>query len=199
MEEKSAINGIDLRLRHAISLLPQQQSDDAARWSLREFSKRAAIPYRTLQDYLSGSRLPGADALQKMGRMGIDINWVLLGEGEIPNDDESKNIVHIGSVDKKADDIIYNISSGFTDKMNLEYQEDAGIPLPFSILMLIFESFRRSMVALYIRASSEMPNSSRERINKKDMLDLMAIIMEPDMIKSCKKLITDSQDRIPRI
>ena len=47
--------------------------------SIREFSRRTEIPYRTLQDYLAGKRLPGAKRLARMSAFGVDLNWLLTG------------------------------------------------------------------------------------------------------------------------
>jgi len=47
--------------------------------SMKEFGVRTGIPYRTLQNYLSGDRLPGAEALQSMSKNGLDVNWLLTG------------------------------------------------------------------------------------------------------------------------
>lgn len=67
---KAATTGIGERLREAISLKGK---------SLRAFSDDSGIPYRTLQDYVSDARLPGADALSRISGQGIDVNWLLLG------------------------------------------------------------------------------------------------------------------------
>jgi len=49
------------------------------RMSGREFSVRFEIPYRTLQDYLSGKNNPRAVHLASMAERGIDVNWLLTG------------------------------------------------------------------------------------------------------------------------
>jgi predicted transcriptional regulator len=52
--------------------------------NLKEFAKRAGIPYRTFQSYISGERVPGADKLSKIAtQMCISIDWLLTGEGEM--------------------------------------------------------------------------------------------------------------------
>ena len=48
--------------------------------SIRDFSKRTGVPYRTLQNYLAGNRLPDAEHLGRLAGAGIDINWLLTGE-----------------------------------------------------------------------------------------------------------------------
>jgi len=48
--------------------------------SVRELEKRTGIPYRSLHEYLSDKRKPGADHLAKMPTVGIDVEWLLTGE-----------------------------------------------------------------------------------------------------------------------
>lgn len=45
------------------------------------FSELTDIPYRTLQNYLSGERSPNIESLQKLSEHGININWLVTGEG----------------------------------------------------------------------------------------------------------------------
>ena len=50
--------------------------------NLREFSEKVEIPYRTLQDYISGKREPGVANLEKIAtHMRVSLNWLILGEG----------------------------------------------------------------------------------------------------------------------
>jgi transcriptional regulator with XRE-family HTH domain len=48
--------------------------------SARAFASRAGIPPRTMYDYLSGGRKPGADHLAKMYKVGVNVEWLLTGE-----------------------------------------------------------------------------------------------------------------------
>lgn len=51
--------------------------------TIQAFSRAADVPYRTIYQYLSGTRLPGADALVKIcAHLGLNIHWLLTGEGE---------------------------------------------------------------------------------------------------------------------
>lgn len=52
--------------------------------NLKEFSAKTGIPYQSLLKYLSGERRPTEDNLQKMAiHLGINLNWLLTGEGEM--------------------------------------------------------------------------------------------------------------------
>ncbi|OJF91041.1 helix-turn-helix domain-containing protein [Pararhizobium antarcticum] len=47
----------------------------------KSFASLIDMPYRTLQNYLSGDRSPNIEALQKFHKNGININWLVTGEG----------------------------------------------------------------------------------------------------------------------
>ena len=79
---------------------------------ITDFAKKTGIPYRTLQNYLSGERQPSAENLQKIAIcFNIDLNWLLTGEG---------NMFKSGESDMSDD----KISS--SDKT-----ESSGMPLDF--------------------------------------------------------------------
>lgn len=51
--------------------------------SIQAFSRAADVPYRTIYQYLSGTRLPGAEVLVKLcAQLGLNIHWLLTGEGD---------------------------------------------------------------------------------------------------------------------
>lgn len=59
-------------------------------FNLKTFAEQADIPYRTLQNYILSGREPNAEALMKLhSRLGINLNWLISGNGEIF--DETKN------------------------------------------------------------------------------------------------------------
>lgn len=67
-------NDISSRLKILIDLLGL---------NLKDFSRQTGVPYTTLQDYIAGKRLPGAENLQKISRqLHVSIDWLLTGEGE---------------------------------------------------------------------------------------------------------------------
>lgn len=50
--------------------------------SLKQASERTGIPYRSLQNYISGNQQPGTDALAKFySTFKADLNWLISGEG----------------------------------------------------------------------------------------------------------------------
>jgi transcriptional regulator with XRE-family HTH domain len=49
----------------------------------QQFCERTGIPLRTLRGYEGGTRHPGEDALAAIARTGVNLNWLLTGEGEM--------------------------------------------------------------------------------------------------------------------
>lgn len=45
------------------------------------FAGLVDIPYRTLQNYISGERSPNIESLEKLHKNGININWLITGHG----------------------------------------------------------------------------------------------------------------------
>jgi transcriptional regulator with XRE-family HTH domain len=49
---------------------------------ITEAAEKSGIPYRSMQNYLSGERDPSVEALTAMNtRLGISVDWLLTGEG----------------------------------------------------------------------------------------------------------------------
>ncbi|WP_114650237.1 helix-turn-helix domain-containing protein [Pseudothauera hydrothermalis] len=62
-----------------------------------EFARRAGIPKRTLVGYENAEREPGSSALAAIARTGVDMRWLLTGEGEMlpkpaPDQEESETV-----------------------------------------------------------------------------------------------------------
>ena len=52
--------------------------------SLTEFALLCEVPYRTVQNYVNGVRMPQADILAQIcTRSGIDAHWLITGEGDM--------------------------------------------------------------------------------------------------------------------
>ena len=55
-------------------------------FNLKTFAEQADIPYRTLQNYILSGREPNAEALMKLHtRLGINLNWLVSGDGQMFN------------------------------------------------------------------------------------------------------------------
>lgn len=52
--------------------------------TLKDYAKQAGIPHKTLQNYATGTRKLGVEAMIKMcAQMGLNLNWLLVGEGDM--------------------------------------------------------------------------------------------------------------------
>lgn len=55
---------------------------DSLGLKITQAAEKSEIPYRSWQNYLSGAREPGAEALSAIcARLGVSIDWLLTGEG----------------------------------------------------------------------------------------------------------------------
>lgn len=80
--------GINLRIRSAL---------DALNLKISEASEQSGVPYRTLQNYLDGSRQPKAENLGLLcTRLGINASWLLTGDGQMLEGEVTAN--HAGRV-----------------------------------------------------------------------------------------------------
>jgi transcriptional regulator with XRE-family HTH domain len=60
----------------------RQGIDSLGLKNLKDVSERCGIPYRSLQNYLSGEREPNAEALTQIStHLGISVDWLLTGTG----------------------------------------------------------------------------------------------------------------------
>ncbi len=49
--------------------------------SIKQFANEAGFKPSTINDYVNGYALPGAEALKKFAMTGLNINWLLTGQG----------------------------------------------------------------------------------------------------------------------
>lgn len=54
----------------------------------KEIAELANVPYQSLQNWLRGRYLVGSDFLFWLATKGVNVNWLLLGEGEMFIDPE---------------------------------------------------------------------------------------------------------------
>ena len=60
-----------------------REAMDAKRLTIKALSDLSKIPYRSLQNYLRGERVPNAAALVALStHLNISIDWLLTGNGE---------------------------------------------------------------------------------------------------------------------
>ena len=51
--------------------------------NLRNFAEQAGIAYRTMQGYIGGEREPNAEGMSGIAKAGVNLNWLVSGEGEM--------------------------------------------------------------------------------------------------------------------
>lgn len=78
------------RLCAARSLLKLKQS---------EFAEQIGVSERAYQGYEAGRSVPGGNAIEGIARAGINVNWLLTGEGEIHLSDSLKDKPYEAVVD----------------------------------------------------------------------------------------------------
>ncbi|MFC1027153.1 helix-turn-helix domain-containing protein [Pasteurella multocida] len=54
-------------------------------WKLKDFSEATGLPYRTAQGYLNGTREPNAEGMAAIAKLGVNLNWLVVGEGDVFN------------------------------------------------------------------------------------------------------------------
>lgn len=58
------------------------------------FCEKTGIPLRTLKGYEAGTRHPGSEALASLADTGLNINWLLTGNGEMLSAPDAGNSKH---------------------------------------------------------------------------------------------------------
>ena len=125
------------------------------RLSIASFAKRAAIPYRTLQNYLADKRTPAAVHLVRLYRADIDILWLLTGRCGPPLDD----YLPLGEVQTLAafgerpfsDSLIWHAALA-ADEFHLRYHDKTGELLRRIEAEVVLGEF----VAMYAARAAEL-------------------------------------------
>jgi len=89
MQEECTENRVGERLRASI---------EGRDWTLAGFSRRCGVPYRSLQDYVSGKSKPGFDQLSKFAENGLDVHYILTGKSENNTENSYPMFVQFGGV-----------------------------------------------------------------------------------------------------
>ncbi|THA07432.1 helix-turn-helix domain-containing protein [Rodentibacter pneumotropicus] len=55
----------------------------AKNWKIKDFAEQTGIAYRTLQGYVGGEREPNAEGMTGIAKAGVNLNWLVSGEGEM--------------------------------------------------------------------------------------------------------------------
>lgn len=60
-----------------------RQVCEAKNWKITDFAEQAGIAYRTMQGYIGGEREPNAEGMSGIAKAGVNLNWLVSGEGEM--------------------------------------------------------------------------------------------------------------------
>ena len=60
-----------------------KQVCEAKNWKIKDFAEQTGIAYRTLQGYVGGEREPNAEGMTGIAKAGVNLNWLVSGEGEM--------------------------------------------------------------------------------------------------------------------
>ena len=60
-----------------------RQVCEAKNWKITDFAEQAGIAYRTIQGYIGGEREPNAEGMSGIAKAGVNLNWLVSGEGEM--------------------------------------------------------------------------------------------------------------------
>lgn len=52
-------------------------------WRIKDFAETTGLPYRTMQGYIGGEREPNAEGMTAIAKVGINLNWLVSGAGEM--------------------------------------------------------------------------------------------------------------------
>ena len=70
-----------------------RQVCEAKNWKITDFAEQAGIAYRTMQGYIGGEREPNAEGMTGIAKAGVNLNWLVSGEGEIFQTVMQKNTI----------------------------------------------------------------------------------------------------------
>lgn len=108
-------------------------------WSLMDFSRRSGVPYRSLQDYVSGKSKPGFDQLTKFADVGLDVAFVLTGQSPDHDKNALPDMMNLGGdhsvgrrayKDKEVEAILSKVSTAFAlrDWIDIWTLADDSVP-----------------------------------------------------------------------
>lgn len=70
-----------------------RQVCEAKNWKIKDFAEQTGIAYRTLQGYVGGEREPNAEGMTAIAKAGVNLNWLVSGEGEMFQSEQQKTVM----------------------------------------------------------------------------------------------------------
>lgn len=148
--------------------------------TIREFEKTSGIPYRTLQDYLSDKRKPGADHLTRLAEIGVDVNWLLTGKlrdtilrGTVNNSlgEEDTNIVGadtellLGIIDKAHE---------LTERFKKVYSDKTEKELDVRTILGILAEYTRAMLTTAAAMAKNLEELREKGVSRDIVIDILS-------------------------
>ena len=85
-----------------------RQVCEAKNWKITDFAEQTGIAYRTMQGYIGGEREPNAEGMTGIAKAGVNLNWLVSGEGEMFQSVIQKNEISEQDVsDEKSDNAVH--------------------------------------------------------------------------------------------
>lgn len=70
-----------------------RQICEAKNWKIKDFAEQTGIAYRTLQGYVGGEREPNAEGMAAIAKAGVNLNWLVSGEGAMFQFESQKTVM----------------------------------------------------------------------------------------------------------
>ncbi|AWX14396.1 transcriptional regulator [Mergibacter septicus] len=83
-----------MRISERLKLVCEHKS-----WKIKDFAELTGLPYRTMQGYIGGEREPNAEGMTAIAKAGINLNWLVSGEGKMFNETEQQNNLSLVEVE----------------------------------------------------------------------------------------------------
>lgn len=159
--------------------------------SLKGFSERLEIPYRSFQDYVAGKSKPGFEQLQKMALSGVDVGYVLTGRptiNQIYNLNSHLNVSKFLSADH---DLVELIIHGLPDVIDAALKETPDDRFLGSLSWPIVALWEQAaMIAAAV--SDELSNSLTDlKAQSVSTHSIVQIILEATTMKLLAKVRDD--------
>lgn len=144
-------------------------------YSLREFSAKTEIGYRSLQRYVANAASPGADHIARIGRVGVNIGWLVTGE--IPSlftetlaVDFKRPVVSLFCADEQLLKEVFQrateLTSGYFSRAGSAYKADAQLVVHALYLYAAAMIVAGARAAENCRLKTKLSAASREMIRR---------------------------------
>lgn len=72
------IRNAQMRISDRLKLVCEHKN-----WKIKDLAELTGLPYRTMQGYIGGEREPNAEGMSAIAKAGINLNWLVSGNGEM--------------------------------------------------------------------------------------------------------------------